>query len=68
MTNQPTASQLWSMEPDVFNAWRAKNDIPALLEFLKNLLPGFPEWLPSLPFDELTAMQIVPIGALFKGE
>lgn len=64
----PNPSQLWSMPPHTFNEWRATHDLPKLFEFLKNLLPGFVDWLESLPFGMDVVLRVVPTGDLFKGE
>ena len=37
--------KLWAMPRDVFNEWRANNDLPLLLNFFKTTLPGFEAWL-----------------------
>ncbi|TAL96062.1 MAG: two pore domain potassium channel family protein [Paraburkholderia sp.] len=66
--NYPPPAQLWTMAPHQFNEWRATNDIPALFAFLTTLLPGFSDWIGTLPFDHFVMMRIVPTGALFKGE
>jgi hypothetical protein len=55
------------MDPHSFNEWRANNDIPALFAKLATLLPGFQDWVNSLPFDNHVMMRIVPSGDLFKG-
>ncbi|MGC5809078.1 potassium channel family protein [Ralstonia pseudosolanacearum] len=64
----PSPSQLWGMPPHVFNEWRAKNDLPRLFEFLKDLLPGFVDWFDTLPFGMDVALRVVPTGDLFKGK
>lgn len=55
------------MPPHVFNEWRANNDIPVLFGYLSTLLPGFQDWVSTLPFNEQVMARIVPTGALFKG-
>jgi hypothetical protein len=64
----PTQAELWAMDPYSFNEWRANNDIPALFARFATLLPGFGDWVNSLPFDKEVMMQMVPTGELFKGE
>lgn len=66
-SNEPTAIQLWNMDPHTFNEWRANNDIPKLFAYLKKILPGFEEWLRTLPFALEVAYRVVPTGDLFKG-
>lgn len=65
--NMPSPDALWRMSPEAFNDWRANNDIPALIEFLRTLLPAFSEWEKSLPFDSSVTMRVVPTGDIFKG-
>lgn len=38
-------NDLWKMSPEEFNKWRQGNDLPRLLEFFKEELPFFKEWL-----------------------
>lgn len=69
MTNTyPNPSQLWGMQPHVFNEWRATHDLQKLFEFLKELFPSFETWLQGLPFGMDVVLRIVPTGDLFKGD
>jgi hypothetical protein len=38
-------NDLWKMSPEDFNKWRQDNDLPRLIEFFKEELPFFKEWL-----------------------
>ncbi|BEU25778.1 potassium channel family protein [Paraburkholderia sp. 22B1P] len=64
----PAPASLWGMPPHVFNEWRATNDIPVLFQYLATLLPGFDEWIATLPFGRDVMMRMVPTGDLFKGQ
>lgn len=63
----PQQGILWGMDPHSFNEWRATNDIPVLFEKFSEMLPGFRDWIRSLPFDDRVMMRVVPSGDLFKG-
>ncbi|WP_186059702.1 potassium channel family protein [Burkholderia gladioli] len=63
----PSPQQLWNMQPHIFNEWRANNDIPVLFAYFSTILPGFKDWIATLPFDHNVMVRIVPTGALFKG-
>jgi len=63
----PSPTLLWNMQPHIFNEWRANNDIPVLFAYFVTILPGFEDWIATLPFDRHVMMRVVPTGALFKG-
>ncbi|WP_165899575.1 potassium channel family protein [Sphingomonas sp. PP-CE-1G-424] len=56
------------MAPPEFNAWRAANDIPRLFAWFWTMLPGFEDWVATLPFEAGVLHRVVPTGDLFKGE
>jgi hypothetical protein len=66
--SQPKAAELWNLLPGDFNEWRAKNDLPPLLNYCARILPGFSDWQATLPFGRETMLRVVPTGELFKGE
>lgn len=37
--------ELWSLSPPDFNEWRQKNDLLSLLDFFRQELPDFREWM-----------------------
>lgn len=59
---------LWSMKPDEFNQWRRENDLPILFDYFKEFLPGFNEWLAEHNITKEIFLEVVPTGALFKGD
>jgi len=59
---------LWAMPPDRFNAWRAANDLPLLLEFFLKRLPGFQQWMNENDIDAAAFCNLVPTGDWFEGE
>lgn len=63
----PTASELWDMKVGDFNEWRATHDLPALFDYFAGLLPGFDDWVATLPFGRDVMVRVVPSGDLFKG-
>lgn len=40
-----TSKELWDKTPDEFNLWRRENDYPRIINYLKNNLTNFTEWM-----------------------
>ncbi len=62
-----TTDELWRMSPEVFNEWRAENDIPELFGYLQFALPRFKEWLDSIKIDVQFLYRTLNIGQIFHG-
>ena len=54
---------LWDLEPEAFNEYRRKNDLPRLLKYFKKELPYFEEWM-----DEYGITEDIFISAPHTGE
>src|SRR5258706_9977017 len=59
---------LWAFSPEEFNEWRATNDLPLLLSFCLQTLPGFGDWLDRFRIDADQFCRVVPTGDFFIGE
>ena len=44
INNLPLIDEWYSMDDDVFNEWRRKNDFPRVISFLFEALPNFKQW------------------------
>jgi hypothetical protein len=60
-------NMLWRFNPDEFNEWRLKNDLPMLFAFFKDKLPSFQDWLDEFEIDIDTCCRVIPSGKLFVG-
>ena len=60
-------SMLWNLSPEVFNEWRANNDLPIVYQHFLGLLPAFHEWTAESGIDRAVFCRTVPVGELFSG-
>jgi hypothetical protein len=58
---------LWNLSPEVFNEWRANNDLPIVYQHFLGLLPAFHEWTAESGIDRAVFCRTVPVGELFSG-
>lgn len=63
-----TPAQLWAMEPDDFNRWRAQHELPSLLHFFKSTLPEFTLWMSSFHINDTDFISAPHTGRWFSGD
>ena len=65
----PLSSQeLWSLSAEDFNEWRRANDLPFLLEFFKNELPNFCDWMNEQGVTDEAFVKALHTGEWFLGK
>src|SRR5689334_5788401 len=59
---------LWQMPAHEFDQWRRENDLPALLEFFKEVLPHFREWQSVFGISDAVFLAPTEPSRFFLGE
>ena len=51
-----SANELWSKTPEEFNSWRKEHDYPRIINYLKNNLTNFEQWMKEqkVLYDDLS--------------
>jgi hypothetical protein len=62
-----SSQELWSLELEDFNTWPQENDLPFLLEFFKNKLPNFCDWMKEQGVTDEAFVQAPHAGGWFLG-
>lgn len=57
---------LWGMSVDDFNAWRRTNDLPVLVDYCQNRLPGFRDWMQEFSISVEDLLDAPHTGEWFK--